>query len=283
MNSPENRLSRPVLTAIFRTASPARLGLLVAVLVLIMQFSDPLGDVSLADSLTFWSGRLAALLLSLAASAWITTQCLANRFATPVWLKPAVIFVLIAVLPMTLAETYLELVVPQTDAYDDSVLRSRSPILAFVGEYLTIVSVVLPVNVLLWVVVDQRDAFPAKTAHAQPPRQPGFLAKTHGVTVDDVIALSAEEHYVRVITRAGSELIYARFGDAVAEMPEAAGLRVHRSWWVADRGVVQARRGERRYELELCDGSMVPVSDSYTRRARERGLLKASRRPSSEA
>ena len=103
--------------------------------------------------------------------------------------------------------------------------------------------------------------------------QPAFLAKTDGIALENVLALGAEEHYVRVLTSDRSELVYGRFRDVVAEMPEAAGLQVHRSWWVAEDAVVAARRGARRYELELLNGTTVPVSDRFTQRVRERGLL----------
>ena len=268
-------MSRPVFSEF--TGNPARLRQLVlfALLVLIMQFSDPIGSASLQDATVFWVGRLVAVLLSFAIADWLLSRVFADRWLAPVWLKPAVLFAVVAVLPMTVAELTLESLVPQLEAFDDSVLLEQSPTLAFLGEYLTILTVILPLNIVLWIAIDQR-----KAAHEQirdsadDIGRPAFLEKTQGIKLQDVIALAAEEHYVRVLTMEGSEMIYARFRDVIAQMPPSVGLQVHRSWWVADKGVVGARRGARRYELKLSDGTIVPVSDSFTRVVRKRGLLR---------
>ncbi len=79
---------------------------------------------------------------------------------------------------------------------------------------------------------------------------------------------------MRVHTAERSELIHHRLSDAVAEMPSELGTRVHRSWWVADRAVVGASRGSRRWQLQLSSNISVPVSDSFVQVARERGYLR---------
>ena len=91
---------------------------------------------------------------------------------------------------------------------------------------------------------------------------------------EDVLALQAHEHYVRIYTSEAAELIHYRFGDAAEEMPSELGLQVHRSWWVAERAVRSAQRGSRRWQLNLVTDDAVPVSDSYVAAVRERGWLK---------
>lgn len=83
-------------------------------------------------------------------------------------------------------------------------------------------------------------------------------------------ALEAEDHYLRVYTDAGSHLVLMRMGDVCALLPDAAGARVHRSWWVARAAVVERSVGAGRMELCLGDGVRVPVSramQSVLRRA----------------
>lgn len=60
-----------------------------------------------------------------------------------------------------------------------------------------------------------------------------------------LIAVEAEDHYLRVHTDAGDELLTMRFGDALAELARADGLQIHRSWWVAADAIegVSWRRG----------------------------------------
>ena len=242
---------------------------LFGLLVLVMQFSDPLSNAGLTETVIFWGVRVVGVLASLMAADWLVERALAERWPSPPWLKPAVVTMLVAAIPMTLTEYGLEGMYPQGAAYDDSDLRELSPILAGLAEYLTIVSIIVPLNLALWFVIDHRSHGGIEPELVEP----AFLAKTHGIRLDDVIALGAEEHYVRVFARDRSELIYARLGDAIGQMPESLGTQVHRSWWVADDAVVAARRGTRRYRLELVDGSTVPVSDRFAKAVRARGLL----------
>ena len=85
--------------------------------------------------------------------------------------------------------------------------------------------------------------------------------------------MQSEDHYLRLHTSLGQELILMRLSDAVAELEGVEGAQVHRSWWVARAAIAQARRGEGRATLTLKDGSEVPVSRTYARRLRERSWL----------
>lgn len=88
-----------------------------------------------------------------------------------------------------------------------------------------------------------------------------------------VIAIEAEDHYLRIHTEAGSDLVLMRMTDACALLGEAAGLRVHRSWWVA-RGAIEARaRRSGKLELALVGGLVVPVSRTMYGALRELGLV----------
>lgn len=269
-------LNRPGFKLFF-SENPRNLRLIVLFLglVAVSQFSDPLGNVGFEDVALFWLVRLAAIALSLVFAEWCLERFARNRLVSPVWLKPAVISILVAALPMTAVEIMLELSIPQSAAYDDSVFREVSWALAFAGEYLTVISIVLPINVLLWVLIDVQQASPRTE---DKPVHPPFLEKAGGIQAKDVLALEAREHYVNVKTDQGNELVYVRFSDAIRQMPAALGCQVHRSWWVADQAVVSAHRATRRYRLELRDGSELPVSDKFAKTARDRGLLRRRHR-----
>lgn len=77
-----------------------------------------------------------------------------------------------------------------------------------------------------------------------------------------LIAVEAEDHYLRVHTDAGEELITARFGDALAELARAPGFQTHRSWWVAADAIDAVRWRRGRGEATLKCGLIVPVSRS---------------------
>lgn len=78
-----------------------------------------------------------------------------------------------------------------------------------------------------------------------------------------LIAVEAEDHYLRVRTDAGSDLVLMRFGDALGALAGADGFRTHRSWWVARSAVETACWKGGRGELRLADGSAAPVSRTY--------------------
>ncbi|MBR9834677.1 MAG: LytTR family transcriptional regulator [Alphaproteobacteria bacterium] len=89
----------------------------------------------------------------------------------------------------------------------------------------------------------------------------------------DLYALSSEDHYLRIHTSLGEELILMRLADAVRELAGADGLQVHRSWWVARSGIADETRENGRSFLILESGTRVPVSRSYQAAARTAGLL----------
>ena len=77
-----------------------------------------------------------------------------------------------------------------------------------------------------------------------------------------LIAVEAEDHYLRVHTDAGDELITARFGDAMEELAKAAGFQTHRSWWVAASAIEDVKWQRGRGEATLKCGLKVPISRS---------------------
>jgi DNA-binding LytR/AlgR family response regulator len=87
----------------------------------------------------------------------------------------------------------------------------------------------------------------------------------------DIWAVEAEDHYLRLHTSRGQDLILMRLADAVAELAEIEGARVHRSWWVARDAVASIRRREGGALLTLKDGSEVPVSRPNARMLKEKG------------
>jgi hypothetical protein len=84
-------------------------------------------------------------------------------------------------------------------------------------------------------------------------------------------AVQAEDHYLRVHTDRGSDLILMRLADAADALETLDGARTHRSWWVARDAVAGADRGGGRATLRLVNGLSVPVSRSYAGALRRAG------------
>jgi DNA-binding LytR/AlgR family response regulator len=86
-------------------------------------------------------------------------------------------------------------------------------------------------------------------------------------------AVEAEDHYIRVHTSAGSDLVLMRFSDALSELTGIEGAQVHRSWWVARDAVKSSSREDGKLVLLLLGGAKAPVSRSFTRALRSDGWI----------
>jgi hypothetical protein len=75
-----------------------------------------------------------------------------------------------------------------------------------------------------------------------------------------IVALSAEDHYVRVRTDRGQALILMNFANAVAALGPDAGVRVHRSHWVSRALAAKTTASGSRNGIRLDDDTVLPVS-----------------------
>jgi DNA-binding LytR/AlgR family response regulator len=86
-----------------------------------------------------------------------------------------------------------------------------------------------------------------------------------------LLAVEAQDHYLRLHTDRGSDLILMRLSDAIAELDGVEGAQTHRSWWVAKDAVTETQRGDGRAVLTLDGGLEAPVSRTYAKALREAG------------
>jgi hypothetical protein len=105
------------------------------------------------------------------------------------------------------------------------------------------------------------------------PDAPALLARLPVEKRGALVALSAEDHYVRVRTTRGEELVLMRLSDAIGETHPVRGLKVHRSHWVALGQVIAVRRSGDRTRLAMAQGPEIPVSRGALQTLREAGLL----------
>ena len=139
--------------------------------------------------------------------------------------------------------------------------------------YFSVLAMVLPMG-LAYLYVDRWiGGADAAGAAATAPLEPRIYARLPARLGRNVLALQAEDHYVRVHTATGSDLVLMRMADAIAEADGIAGLRVHRSWWIASAAVASARSEGRRAELTLTNGLTVPVTRNTVPDVRRAGWL----------
>lgn len=136
-----------------------------------------------------------------------------------------------------------------------------------VGPVLIITVVMSAINV--FVARSQPVQTHAAPAGSAPARFPDRLPlKLRGAVLR---AVQSEDHYLRIHTDRGSDLVLMRLSDALAELEGLEGAQTHRSWWVAKNAVRDVSRGDGRATLTLEGGLQAPVSRRYARALRDAG------------
>lgn len=117
----------------------------------------------------------------------------------------------------------------------------------------------------------QRPAVPADAE--EPAQRPALLDRLPAEKRAPVVRLEAQDHYVQIVTRRGAEMVLMRLSDAINEMPDAAGMAVHRSHWIAFEAMEGLERepGKNgRSFIVATDGARLPVSRSALPELRRR-------------
>jgi DNA-binding LytR/AlgR family response regulator len=89
-----------------------------------------------------------------------------------------------------------------------------------------------------------------------------------------LLAVQAEDHYLRVHTDLGDALILMRLSDAIAELIEVPGAQTHRSWWVARDAVTKSSRSDGKALLILTGEIEAPVSRNYLKALNDAGWFR---------
>lgn len=137
------------------------------------------------------------------------------------------------------------------------------------------VGAVLPVSAAMSAIMILVNA-PGAATHAPAagvsPRPVPFARRLPAKIMGGAIwAVSAEDHYLRIHTSKGDDMVLMRLSDALAELDGLEGAQVHRSWWVARDGVAEVKRDGARVSLVLKNGAEAPVSRPNLKPLREAG------------
>ena len=114
-----------------------------------------------------------------------------------------------------------------------------------------------------------------EAATAGVPRQEGaaFLARhAPDLAGRRLLALEAEDHYLRIHTVGASSLVLLRLRDATEMLGASSGWQPHRSFWVARGCRARAERRGQGWQLVLENGLVVPVSRAALPAMRAAGI-----------
>jgi hypothetical protein len=153
-----------------------------------------------------------------------------------------------------------------------SIIFGRPLVTAYLPGFILPVLTVAAAMTAIMIVVNR----PGRVTHAPSPGgatapvrfMDRLPAKLRGAVI---YAVSAEDHYLRLHTSKGADLILMRLSDAMAELEGLEGAQTHRSWWVARDAVESAKREGDKVVLVLKGGAEAPVSRPNVRALREAG------------
>lgn len=103
-----------------------------------------------------------------------------------------------------------------------------------------------------------------------PGKSPGFIDRLPAaLKPEEVLAIKAEQHYIKVLSPEKDYMVLYRFSDAVRELDELLGHQVHRSWWVNTSSIDSVQARAKDFRIRLKNGADVPVSGPYQGMIRE--------------
>ncbi|WP_443751113.1 LytTR family DNA-binding domain-containing protein [Asticcacaulis solisilvae] len=178
----------------------------------------------------------------------IVSYAVARRFFQGFWPLWAALLVDLALTGPAAAVVYLSLhlIVPGVAA--------RLQPLDFLWQNLILALIFRAVSLLIsWARI--RDGGQIETSAPSAEAASDLRAKLpRGLRAEPVLALSSEDHYLRVHTPKGEALIHMTLAEAVEGLPH--GFQIHRSHWVADTAIRSADANR----VELVTGLSLPLS-----------------------
>ncbi|MDQ3125690.1 MAG: LytTR family transcriptional regulator DNA-binding domain-containing protein [Pseudomonadota bacterium] len=216
------------------------------------------GDTSLAFRLTYWT----PMMLTGALWGHLCSRLVERRIDLDrrPWLAVAALTLIISgplsVMVWAITNRFFD--------NDRSINLAQLP--DFVAPVLVVTAAISALNVFLGRTPVQTHAAPAGAKPARFIDRLPFRLKGAAIR-----AVQSEDHYLRIHTDRGSDLILMRLSDALAELEGLEGAQTHRSWWVAKDAVRDVSRGDGRATLTLEGGVEAPVSRRYAKALRDSG------------
>jgi hypothetical protein len=192
-----------------------------------------------------------------------------EKFAPATWRRAWRSFLPVSVLATT----------PQVGVvifFEASLFQARGDLSDLAGTWVGVFTVMTAMVALLRLSRIQLDLHRAPPPDLAPV-MPSLIADKLPANLSgaELVALQAEDHYVRVFTSRGSQLILLRFGDALTAVADLPGFQLHRSWWAAQGALESARYSRGTGEASLRGGLKAPISRTYAAALREAGVLTA--------
>ncbi|WP_341862550.1 LytTR family DNA-binding domain-containing protein [Gymnodinialimonas sp. 57CJ19] len=106
--------------------------------------------------------------------------------------------------------------------------------------------------------------------------QAAFIQRLDPDKRGNIRRVSADDHQVHVWTELGNSKVRIRFSDALKELTEFEGARIHRSHWVAFSRIERVEQEGRRFVARLVCGAQLPVSQKGLETLQKAGVVNHS-------
>ncbi len=90
-----------------------------------------------------------------------------------------------------------------------------------------------------------------------------FLSRLPDGFSTNLVSLSMQDHYIKVVSDDAHAMLLMNFGDAIKELKNYPGIQIHRSHWVANHAIKEIKKHGRSHFVELKSGAKLPVSSGY--------------------
>ena len=260
VNGADAHLTAHEVLLFFRQPSTVAAFAVAAVSLFVFQPFPDLATLPLAQEVVFWGLTFPGAVLLYLGSAILMAQRFGRAFTV---IGHAVSALIVALVSPDLAVALG--MSPQATTLPDRLLVGSFALISGMAMEFLIATYLLPAYLrgLDDDGSDAGDPVPGTAGFADTgpgPDERGVVLLGRPFRLSELMLVSAEEHYVQIHTLQGRHMLRGRISDIEAQLPDAWGLRVHRSHWVAARSVRALKRGRDGWTLDLTSGQSVPVA-----------------------
>lgn len=239
-------------------------------LIVVFAWMEPAGaaGIGFGKGLIFWTIQISILIPLL-----ITVQHLTSHFVTlnphqTPWVQTAISGVVAALLFVPVAYFLDVLFAIPEDEPSMGILRGLLDEAGGVVVPVTVTWLALNAPWILQLDFSKRraesptqDPEPHQAKSSSVAHRPTrFLQELESRVSGDLISISSELHYVRVVTTETEVMFLYNLKDAIEELPSNAGVQIHRSHWVSKGHVKGLTKRNGNAECTLSNGKKLPVS-----------------------
>ena len=239
-------------------------------LVVIFAWMEPAG----AAGIGFWKGLLFwAIQISILIPLLITIQHLASHYinlrtAQVAWIQTALSGIIGALIFVPMAYFLDTLFFSPDNSSTRGLLSGLLDEASGVVVPVTVTWLALNAPWILQLDFSKRE--PDVAAQVEVPNEQGapsleqpstrFLQELRTRVSGELISISSELHYLRVVTTEAEVMFLYNLRDAIAELPSNSGIQIHRSHWVARAHVKEIVKKNGNSICILTNGAKLPVS-----------------------